>query len=216
LEPAEVEAALAVHPGVRSAVVGALGSGPQDRRLVAWVVPADGAPDELLAPALRAHLAERLPEPMIPSQIVFLNELPLTANGKVDRRALPAPDGWSAARAARMPYLAPRSDLERRIAEVWQRVLRVDRVGIHDSFFELGGHSLLVAQVQAGLRAALDVDLPLVELFRFPTVAQLAARVAPPPEPPADALPAASARAEKLREGRRRIEQRARLRRGEP
>ncbi|HEX6287629.1 MAG TPA: beta-ketoacyl synthase N-terminal-like domain-containing protein [Herpetosiphonaceae bacterium] len=125
---------------------------------------------------LRAFLGARLPDYMIPSAFVVLDALPLTPNGKIDRTALPMPEDLRAESAA--PFSAPRSQIERTIATVWQDVLGVARVGIDDSFFDLGGHSLLAAQVHSRLRETLDVDLSLLDLFRYPTIKALAAHLA--------------------------------------
>ena len=173
VEPEEVETALARHPAVREGAVVAREDTPGDRRLVAYVVPAG---DQALGSGeLRSFLRDRLPEPMVPSAFVFLDALPLTPNGKVDRRALPAPDytrpdGDEA-------FVAPRTPIEERVAAIWAAVLKLDRVGVHDSFFALGGHSLLATQVVARLRAAFGVELPLRGLFEAPTVAGLAERL---------------------------------------
>ena len=121
--------------------------------------------------ALRRWLGERLPEAMIPSDFVFLDALPLTGSGKVDRRALPAPAAEPRPEAA---YVAPRTSAEEAIAGVWRAVLGRERVGVHDNFFETGGTSLLLVQVHARLREALGREVPMVQLFRHPTVAALA------------------------------------------
>jgi amino acid adenylation domain-containing protein len=127
-----------------------------------------------LIPQLREYLKARLPEYMIPSAWLVLKHLPLTSHGKVDRRALPAPQS----RPEEMgEYLAPRTPLEKALAEIWAQVLRVDQVGVHDNFFELGGHSLLATQVVVRLQAALSIDVSTRLLFEHPTVAQLAVRV---------------------------------------
>jgi amino acid adenylation domain-containing protein len=126
--------------------------------------------------ALREHLAARLPEAFVPSLFVTLARLPLTANGKVDRRALPAPGGARPELAG--AFAAPAAGRERAVAAIWRDVLGLAAVGRHDNFFDLGGHSLLLAQVHARLRAELGQELPLVELFRYPTVAALARRLA--------------------------------------
>jgi hypothetical protein len=125
---------------------------------------------------LRAFLAQRLPEAMVPSVFVRLDALPLTANGKVDRKALPEPA--PAAPEIDTRYEAPEGDLESRIAAVWRELLRVERVGSRDNFFELGGSSLLVVRVRNRLQELLGRDLSLVDLFRHPTVASLAAHLA--------------------------------------
>ncbi|HEV2735235.1 MAG TPA: amino acid adenylation domain-containing protein, partial [Longimicrobiaceae bacterium] len=170
IEPGEVEAALERHPEVREAVVVVREDEPGDRRLVGYVVPADGA---VAASALRGWLGERLPEYMVPSAVVVLERFPLTPSGKVARRALPAPDGADQA----AEYVAPRTPTEETLAAVWAEVLRRERVGAHDDFFALGGHSLLATRVVSRLRAALGVELELRTLFEAPTLAGLAERV---------------------------------------
>jgi acyl carrier protein len=109
---------------------------------------------------------------MVPSAFVELEKFPLTPNGKVDRKGLPNPETISGARE--QAYAAPRSDSERTIAEIWQELLRVQQVGLHDNFFDLGGNSLLVVQAQVRLREVLGADLPVVRLFQYPTVSALA------------------------------------------
>jgi amino acid adenylation domain-containing protein len=171
IEPGEVEAALREHPGVRDAVVVAREDAPGERRLVAYLLPREGA--EAASPhELRAWLRERLPEPMVPSAFVALEELPLTASGKTDRRALPAPD----APAAR-EHVAPRGEMEERVAALFAEVLGVERVGAHDDFFDLGGHSLLATRVAARLHKLTGVEVPVRVLFESPTVAGVAAWV---------------------------------------
>jgi amino acid adenylation domain-containing protein len=161
-EPGEIEAALRRHPAVREAVVVA-----RDGSLAAYVVPRGEAPS---ARDLRSHLLARLPEPMVPSWFVMLERLPLNPSGKVDRKALPAPDVPVSAEA----YAAPRSPVEETLAAIWSEVLGVARVGVDDNFFELGGHSLLATQVVARVRQAFSVELPLRDLFETPSVAGLA------------------------------------------
>jgi hypothetical protein len=176
IELGEIESVLLAAPGIREAVVAARqeeGRSRSDRRLVAYVVPEKGAAlDPETAAALRAWLAARLPEHMIPSAVVPLERLPLTPNGKVDRNALPAPD---AARAeAGQDYVAPRDSLEAQLAEMWKTLLGVERVGVLDNFFELGGHSLLATRALAAVRETFDVEIELRLLFEKPTVADLA------------------------------------------
>jgi aryl carrier-like protein len=118
---------------------------------------------------LRTYLLETLPEYMVPTGWVFLDAFPLTPNGKVDRKALPKPEAQRASGGG----AAPETATDRVIAEVWQEVLRIERVGLHDNFFDLGGHSLLLMQVQGKLRRLLEREIPIVELFRHPTVAAL-------------------------------------------
>ncbi len=170
VEPGEVEARLAAHPEVREAVVLVREDAPGDRRLVGYAVPRSGG---VAAAELREHLRLRLPEHMVPAALVLLDELPLTRNGKVDRAALPAPDGAGAARE----LVAPRTATEAMVAGIWAEVLGVERVGAADSFFELGGHSLLATQVVSRVRAACGVELPVRALFETPVLAELAERV---------------------------------------
>ncbi|MET0398144.1 MAG: condensation domain-containing protein, partial [Longimicrobiaceae bacterium] len=175
IEPGEVEAALGGHPGVREAAVAVREEG-DERRLVGYVAAAEGA--EVDAGEVRAWLKGRLPEYMVPSVVVALEELPRTPTGKVDRRALPAPESW-----AGTVYVAPHGEVEERLAAIWAEVLKTERVGAHDDFFALGGHSLLATRVTSRVREAFGIELPLQVLFEAPTVAGLAARLAaPPPE----------------------------------
>ncbi len=167
IEPGEIEAVLRRHPAVDDCVVAAREDVPGDRRLVAYVVGGARA-DEL-----REHLRRSLPEHMVPAAFVGLESLPLTASGKLDRRALPAPDYGSAAER----YVAPRTPAEEVLAGIWAETLRLERVGAHDSFFELGGHSLLATRVMSRVRDVFGVELPLRALFEAPTVAGLAGRV---------------------------------------
>jgi amino acid adenylation domain-containing protein len=176
VEPGEIEAALAGHPAVAAAIVVAREMRPGDLRLVAYVVPrGETGAAPLAAAELRGHLRATLPDPMIPGHFVVLAALPLLPNGKVDRKALPAPAGAEAAPAA--GFVAPRGGLERTIVAAWREALGVERVGIHDNFFDLGGHSLLLSQVHARLRETINPDLALLELFKYPTVAALAERL---------------------------------------
>jgi amino acid adenylation domain-containing protein/non-ribosomal peptide synthase protein (TIGR01720 family) len=170
IEPGEVEAALARHPSVRRAAVAAREDASGDKVLAAYVVPASGG--EVDAAALRAWLREHLPAPMIPSAFVRMEQLPLTANGTVDRRALPAPD--PAAAGAARGHVAPRTPVEETLCAVFAEVLGVERVGVEDDFFALGGHSLRAMQVASRVHEQLGAELPLRALFDAPTVAELA------------------------------------------
>jgi amino acid adenylation domain-containing protein len=181
IELGEIEAALAQHPGVREVVVVARESGQGDKRLVAYIVPTN---DELadssslvvghwsLVGELRAFLKAKLPEYMVPSAFVMLEQLPLSPNGKVDRKALPAPDDARSDRDKQA--VAPRTPVEELLAGIWMQVLGITRVGVNDSFFELGGHSLLATQVISRLRDTFQVELPLRSLFDAQTVSELA------------------------------------------
>jgi amino acid adenylation domain-containing protein len=177
IELGEVEAALESHASVREAVVIVREDAPGDRRLVGYVVAAAGAPSSDLpsVSALRAHVAERLPEYMVPSALVVLDAFPLTPSGKVARRALPAPDASAAAETD--AYVAPRTATEEILAGIFAEVLRIDRVGARDDFFALGGHSLIATRVVSRIRDLLGVDLPLRALFDGPRVEALAAQV---------------------------------------
>jgi hypothetical protein len=168
VELGEVEAALNRHEAVREAAVLLREDAPGDKRLVAYVVTERGA----AADGLREFAAERLPAYMVPSAFVTLDELPHTASGKVDRRALPAPD--AARPAGGKPYRAPSTGLEEMLAGIWAEALGLDHVGIDDNFFDLGGHSLLAVKVQEMISKALSVEFPLIRLFQHPNVRSLA------------------------------------------
>ncbi len=169
IEPGEVESALDAHPAVRESVAVAEGSGGEGR-LVAYFVPAG---KETPTPAeLRRHLADRLPDYMVPSLFVPLDRIPLTPNGKADRDALPA--AGASHRGSEAEYAAPRNATETLISDVWREVLGVERVGVRDHFFELGGTSVRIAAVQRALAERLDRPVAIVDLFRYPTVASLA------------------------------------------
>ena len=171
IELGEIETLLADHAGVREAVVMAREDVPGDKRLVGYVV-LDGPltdPESTLRDALRV----KLPEWMVPQHVVVLDDLPRTPNGKTDRKRLPAPD----IAASSTEYVAPASDIEQTLAEVWQEVLRRPEVGVEDNFFDLGGHSLLTVRVQSLLREKLQRVVPITDLFRFPTIRALANRL---------------------------------------
>ncbi|HEY3491796.1 MAG TPA: phosphopantetheine-binding protein, partial [Solirubrobacterales bacterium] len=171
IELGEIEVALAAHPEVETALVLARQEDPAGKRLVAYAVPApDCAPD---VGELRAFLELRLPPYMIPTAIALLPALPLTANGKVDLRALPEPD----LHRAPEELVLPRTALEKQVAEVWMEVLGLERVGVGESFWELGGHSLLATKVLSRLGDELGLDLPLQSLFEAPTLEGFAQRI---------------------------------------
>jgi amino acid adenylation domain-containing protein len=173
IELGEIEAVLRKQPGVRDVVVVAREDQPGDKRLVAYLVGGEGA--ALVTSELRAAVKDALPEYMVPAIFTTLDALPLTANGKVDRRALPAPDGADA--SSEREYVAPRGPVEETLAAIFAEILRAPSVGAHDGFFELGGHSLLATQAITRIRGAFGVDLPLRTLFDAPSPAQLAARI---------------------------------------
>jgi len=202
IEPGEIEAVLRQHPGISDAVVVVRKESSGEQRLVSYLVPkqpaasdsdvesrstsfyrqlfthdstelkSTGGTSQPAAGEFRRYLQERLPDYMVPSAFVMIDALPLTSNGKVDRPALPDP--WRLDSSSRSAYIAPRSALEKTIAQLWQEVLHVEKVGVHDNFFDLGGHSLLLVSVQSKLREALSRDLPIVEMFKHPTISSLA------------------------------------------
>ncbi|HEX5720086.1 MAG TPA: non-ribosomal peptide synthetase, partial [Thermoanaerobaculia bacterium] len=169
IELGEVEAALRAHAAVSEAVAG-VRDRAGDARLAAWFVPAGEPPVSGLE--LAAFLRERLPEAMVPSAFVAVPAIPLTANGKVDRRSLPDPEPAAAGRQ----HVAPRTELEEVLAGMWGEVLGIEPqgIGIHDSFFDLGGHSLLATELIGVVRDAFDLDVPLRALLEAPTVAGMA------------------------------------------
>ncbi|HEX3094754.1 MAG TPA: condensation domain-containing protein, partial [Candidatus Angelobacter sp.] len=171
IEPGEIEAALQAHAEVRQAMVIARQDDGEDKRLVAYVV-AKQPEAKINVNELRRLLKEKLPDYMAPSAYVQLEELPLTLNGKLDRKRLPRPE--AAAMKAEREYLAPRNAEEEILCGVLAQVLKLDRVGVEENFFELGGHSLLATQVISRIREAFALDLPLRALFEQPTVAGLA------------------------------------------
>jgi acyl carrier protein len=172
IEPGEVEAALLAHPGIGEAAVVLREDVPGDPLLAAYVVGRDGAQPPPAA-ELRERLRARLPDYMVPSAFVALETLPLTANGKLDRRALPAPDGAFAA----AEYVEPRTEAERVVAGIWADVLGVERVGAMDDFFALGGHSLRATRVISHVRTAFGAEVPVRALFESPTLADFVEQV---------------------------------------
>ncbi len=169
IELGEIASVLREVAGVRDALVTVRGEDKGEPRLIAYAVREAGA--ALSIPELRQHLRKQLPDYMVPSGFVILDQIPLTVSGKVDRQALPDVDHEHSDLAAN--YVGPRSETESVITQIWQQVLDVKKLGIHDNFFDLGGHSLLMVQVYNKLREAFHKDVPMVELFRNPTIATL-------------------------------------------
>src|SRR5271156_3429735 len=167
IEPGEIEAVLAAQPGVAQAALTVRHDRPGDGALVAYAVPASGA--QLDATALRAAAAAALPGYMVPATIVILDRMPLNANGKLDRRALPVPDY-----ATTPGRTAPATARERALCEVFAQVLGLEQVGVEDSFFDLGGHSLLATRLVSRIRTVLGAELPIRAVFEHPTAAALA------------------------------------------
>jgi amino acid adenylation domain-containing protein len=172
VEPGEIAAALLEHPDVGEAAVVAREDAPGERRLVAYVAP---APWRTLSVAvLREHLGRRLPAWMVPAAFVVLDALPRTPGGKVDRRGLPAPDAGAHHDAA---FVAPETETEASVAEIWREVLNLERVGATEDFFDLGGHSLKATRILTRVSARLGVELPVGVIFDHPTVRGMAALV---------------------------------------
>jgi amino acid adenylation domain-containing protein len=174
IEVAEVETALLELGRFKHALVVAREDRRGDQRLVAYLVSGNGVVPT--ATELRARLTRRLPDYMVPTAFVMLDELPATSTGKLDRMALPAPDETTAESGA--SYAAPCTPLERLVADVWAEVFGLERVGVHDDFFALGGHSLLATQLVSRIWRAVGVELPMQAVFEAPTVAELAGKVA--------------------------------------
>ena len=172
IEPGEIEAALARHPAVReNAVIAHESLG--DRQLAAYVVIREN--QNVTARNLRDHLKDLVPAYLIPASFVFLDAIPLTPNGKLDRQALPAPDKDLLHRG---DIVAPRTPVEKALADIWSEVLQVRPIGIHDNFFELGGHSLLATRVISRVNQDFDMQMPLRKLFESPTIEGLALIIA--------------------------------------
>nr|WP_298114508.1 non-ribosomal peptide synthetase [uncultured Pseudomonas sp.] len=177
IELGEIEARLLEHPALREAAVIARQNPAGDAELVAYVVARDACPG---AQTLRQHLAEHLPEHMLPGAYVVLPALPLTPNGKLDRTALPAPE-----RGGQRAYRAPRNERETLLAGLWAEVLGVEKVGLDDHFFELGGHSLTATRLISRLRSALNIEVPVRALFLHPTLIGFAEQALPQASAPA-------------------------------
>jgi amino acid adenylation domain-containing protein len=170
IELGEIETALSQHLAIQQCVVTVREDKPGDKRLVAYVVPAESeVPD---TGELRHYLYHRLPDYMVPSAFVTLVSLPLTPSGKINRKALPKPESADIATSA--AYVAPRTPMEQELAKIWAQVLNLEQVGIHDNFFELGGHSLLAVQLITKMQQSFQVALPLATLFQQPTIEHLA------------------------------------------
>ena len=184
IELGEIEAALQEHDGVRQAVVIAREDQPGEKRLVAYVVPEAGddekerekgsGREELAISQLREYLQGRLPEYMVPSAYMQLKQLPVNHNGKIDWKKLPQPDENTRVQ----DYVGPRNPTQETLCRLWQEVMRVERVGIHDNFFTLGGHSLMAVQLISRVKSAFAMEMPLSVLFAAPTVARMAEHIA--------------------------------------
>ena len=175
VELGEIEAVLQQSSLVSQAVVLALPDKQGNKSLVSYIVPNGGFDKE----GITYYLAKKLPDYMIPSIMISLESLPLTANGKIDRRALPDPDVFESDTAG---YTPPRNETESRLGVIWEDVLEVEQVGIHDDFFELGGHSLLAVRLVSAIRKAFSMEMPIGDIFDYPTVALLSTRVFAEPQ----------------------------------
>ncbi|MFN6500470.1 MAG: amino acid adenylation domain-containing protein [Nostoc sp. DedQUE01] len=174
IELGEIEAVLNQHQTLTQTLVIAREDIPGDKRLVAYIVANSGeTPTQV---EIRQFLQGRLPEYMVPAYFVFLDTLPLNPNGKIDRRALPAPDISDLSLSSN--FVPPQNPTEEVLAGIWAKVLRLEQVGIHNNFFELGGHSLLATQVMSRVRQAFGIEIPLQVLFENPTIANLAQAIA--------------------------------------
>ncbi|MDZ7358889.1 MAG: amino acid adenylation domain-containing protein, partial [candidate division KSB1 bacterium] len=174
IELGEIESALEKHPSVKDVVVSAREDAPGSKRLVAYIVTKNGV--QPTVGEFHSFLKEQLPEYMVPSYFMFLEKMPLTPNGKIDRRALPAPDQQSAAVLA-TEYVAPRTPVEQKLAQIWTQLLGIEKIGVNDNFFELGGHSLLATQLVSRIRAEFHIELPLRTVFEVPFIAELAKKI---------------------------------------
>ncbi|NEQ99446.1 MAG: amino acid adenylation domain-containing protein, partial [Cyanothece sp. SIO2G6] len=176
IEPGEIEAALTQHTAVRSAVVSVIGeqdNRQQGERLVAYVLPEKEL--TLTIDELRSFLGDKLPSHMVPSAFILLDAFPLSANGKVDRQALPVPDSFL--QNLDIAYVAPETDIEQKIADIWKSVLASEEVGVNSNFFEIGGNSLSITKVYSQLRSSLPnviKQVPLTDLYKYPTIRTLA------------------------------------------
>ena len=173
IELSEIESLLARHPAVRECAVLARSDNGSEPRLVAYLVTDQNAPPGV--EELRTHLARKLPEYMVPAAFVFLDTFPLTVNGKLDREALPAPGSERPHLASE--YAAPQSELEKTLADLWKTALRQDQVSVNDNFFDLGADSLMLTSLHRRLQSELKREIPITELFQFPTIHSLAERL---------------------------------------
>lgn len=207
IELGEIEVIINQHPAVGESIVVCHEDGRGEKRLMAYLVAGEEA--QLSIEELRDFLLVKVPDYMVPGAFVVLESLPLNANGKVDREALPAPD---ASHLGLNAYVAPRTELERTISSLWQEFLGLEKVGIHDNFFDMGGHSLLMIRMQSRLQQILDRDIAIIELFRYPTVSSLALHLSAKKPPSPDLLPhktRAEARRDSINERVRRRRQTA-------
>jgi len=176
IELGEIEAVLRQHEAITDAAVVVRESASGEKQLVAYLV---GKGDASALSQLQVHLKARLPDYMMPTVFVQIDSLPLTTNGKVDRTKLPVPDQLDShtKKPFVAPFVAPRTPFEEQLATIWQKLLKVDQVGVHDNFFELGGHSLIATQLALRVQETFDVSLTLQLIFDNPTINDLAAAI---------------------------------------
>ena len=170
IELGEIENILVRHPGIRQAAVLAREDNPEDKRLVAYIVPRPKL--DLTTDRLRSYLKDQLPEYMIPSAFVLLGDLPLTPNGKIDRKALLIPDQKRLAIVG--SYQSPRTIMEQALASIWAEVLGMEKVGIHDNFFDLGGHSLVAVRLVNLIKRKIGRTVRIANIYQAPTVERMA------------------------------------------
>lgn len=186
VEPGEIETCLASFPDVEKAVVAAIPGKQETLELAAYIVRRADAGEPFSVNTLRDYLKKRLPDYMIPNYIIRLDQFPLTSNNKIDRKALPQPEGVRPDLESQ--YIAPETDIEKRITDIWKDILKLDKAGMHDNFFDLGGHSLAMIQVRSRLNETFDKNLTIVELFKYPTIRSLAEYIAETPDGEADTV----------------------------
>jgi len=206
IEAGEIEAALTQHPAVKAAVVSAIAKQQKQANILAFIVPEQNS--KPTTHELQHFLREKLPEQMVPSLFLFLEALPLSANGKIDRRALPIPDNLHL--KSEVAYVAPRNEIEKTIMSVWQDVLGLTTIGIHDNFFDIGGNSLLITKTYIKLKEALPNELctcSIVDLFKYPTIQSLVNYLDRSKRNLQKTSQTASDFAQKLHEGKKRIQE---------
>ena len=200
IELGEIEARLTEQPGVGECVVIVREDVPGDQRLVGYIVTSGLEPE---VAALKDALRKNLPEYMVPAAIAFLPKMPLTPNGKIDRKALPNPDTLGSNQAPTVEFVEPENEVEKKIAAIWQTTLGKDRVGVDDNFFDIGGHSLLVVRMHRELKAAFDQPIAITDLYRFPTIRTFTNHISSD-DGPGEAAQAGLSRAAKRKAARRR------------
>jgi acyl carrier protein len=169
IELGDIESQLSAHPDVKEAIVLAREDTPGDQRLVAYLIPANGAINN---DSLKEFLKGKIPEYMVPAHYVSLSAYPLTPNGKIDRKAFPIPTNGES-EENKKDFVLPTGELEVKIADIWQNLLNVNKVGTKDNFFDIGGHSLLAVQLHSKLKNTVDESLTLIDIFRYPTITSL-------------------------------------------